>query len=280
MNRVAFSTLACPEWSIETVIETASALGYDGIEWRGGAQGHVRPELSIAGKAHIRHAVAEAGLTSLAVTTYTSFVSGDPAERQNNVDVLRRYVDLAANLGASYVRAFLGELAPGTSASGVYRNIIACLESAAIHAHSAGVAIAVEPHDDFVLSSSVTPILQQIDNPALGVVWDVANAYAAGEDPAEGFRLLGLRIGYVQLKDGRGHGEDWQLTPLGAGDVPLKRAIELLLSSGYDGAFSVEWERAWHPELDTPDVALPSALRVVRGLLADVKRELVQGHAA
>jgi len=32
----------------------------------------------------------------------------------------------------------------------------------------------------------------------------------------------------------------------------------------------VEWEYAWHPELDPPEVALPAALRVVRNLLAEV----------
>jgi hypothetical protein len=29
---------------------------------------------------------------------------------------------------------------------------------------------------------------------------------------------------------------------------------------------SVEWEYAWHPELDPPEIALPAALRTVREL--------------
>jgi sugar phosphate isomerase/epimerase len=99
-------------------------------------------------------------------------------------------------------------------------------------------------------------------------VWDVGNTFAAGEDPAEGYALLGSRLFYVQVKDSMGRYPDRRLTPLGEGDVPLARAVRLLLSHGYGGAFSVEWERAWHSDLDPAEVALPHALRVMRGLLA------------
>jgi hypothetical protein len=36
---------------------------------------------------------------------------------------------------------------------------------------------------------------------------------------------------------------------------------------------SVEWEYAWHPELDPPEIALPAALRTVRELLASAQTE-------
>ena len=48
-----------------------------------------------------------------AVTSYTTFVSREQAERQANVNALRSYLDLAADIGARYVRAFVGELTPG-----------------------------------------------------------------------------------------------------------------------------------------------------------------------
>ena len=46
-----------------------------------------------------------------------------------------------------------------------------------------------------------------------------------------------------------------------------------LLADGFEGAFSVEWEYAWHPELDPPEAALPAALRTVRELLAAAQEE-------
>jgi sugar phosphate isomerase/epimerase len=206
---------------------------------------------------------------SLAVTAYTSFVSNSAGERQANVDELRRYADLAVELDAKYVRVFLGELPEGTDIdSSVYEKISVCLSTAAAHADSVGVKIAVEPHDDFVRSSIVVPILSRVQHPALRVIWDIANAFAAGEDPAEGFVLLKDRLAYVQVKDGKRFGYEWQLCSLGQGNVPLDQASELLLAHNYQGAFSVEWEYAWHPELDPPERALPAALRTVRELLA------------
>jgi sugar phosphate isomerase/epimerase len=127
MNPITFSTLACPNWQIETVIAKTSEFGYDGIEWRGGQQGPVQPDMPAAQKALLQQRCSGAGLISIAVTAYTSFLAHSAAERQANVDELRRYADLAAELRANYVRAFLGELPEGTNLdSFIYERISDC----------------------------------------------------------------------------------------------------------------------------------------------------------
>ena len=273
MNPITFSTLACPQWSLETIIANAAAFGYDGLEWRGGPAGHVQPEMPAERKVFLRQACADHSLVSLAVTAYTSFVSSSAAERQANLDELRRYADLAAELRAPYVRAFLGELPEHTTIdSAMYAQVSDCLYKAAKYSSTMGIKIAVEPHDNFVRSSDIAPLFEK-PHPAQRVIWDVGNTFAAGEDPAEGFNLLHDHLAYVQVKDGNGRGGNWQLCALGNGDVPLATAFELLLAKGYAGAFSVEWEYAWHPELDPPETALPSALQTVRKLLATAQPE-------
>ena len=274
MNPVSFSTLGCPNWSIETIIAKASEYGYDGIEWRGGAQGHVQPTMPSAQKAVLQKMLMDTGLIAIAVTAYTTFLSPLAEERQSNIDELQRYVDLAAELDAPYVRTFLGELPEGIQLDfSIYEKISDCLNIAADYASSVGVKIAVEPHDDFVRSSTIVPILTRVQHPALRVIWDIGNAFAAGDDLKAGFELLKNRIAYVQVKDGKGRATEWQLCSLGQGDVPLTRAFELLLAHGYEGALSVEWEYAWHPELDPPEIALPAALRTVRELWAAAQPE-------
>ncbi len=274
MNAITFSTLACPHWQIERIITRATEYGYDGIEWRGGPQGHVRPDMPAAQKALLQQRCSDAGLLSLAVTAYTSFVSDTATERQANVDELRRYADLAAEFGALYVRAFLGEL-PGDARldTSIYEKISDCLQVALEYADAVGVRIALEPHDDFVRSSTIVPILSQVQTSALRVIWDIGNAFAAGEELPEGFKLLKDRLAYVQVKDGKGRALHWRLCALGEGEVPLGQVFELLVAAGYDGALSVEWEYAWHPELDPPEIALPAALRMVRESLRRVRTE-------
>lgn len=271
MNPITFSTLACPDWPVETVIANAADYGYDGIEWRGGMQGHLNPALPPRQKAALREHCANAGLFSLAVTAYTTFVSQNPKELQANVDELKRYLDLAAEIGAHFVRTFIGELPPGVTRGMVYPNAARCLEAVAAYAATLGVTIAIEPHDDFVLSTAIAPLLERISDSAfesLGVIWDIGNAYGAGEDPAQTFPVLRSHLAYVQVKDGVGRGDKWRLTDVGVGDVPLQQAVAYLAESHYSGALSLEWERAWHPELAAPELALPAALKIVRMMLA------------
>jgi len=275
MNPITFSTLACPAWSIATIVARASEYGFDGIEWRGGPQGHVKPAMPAEQKVALRQMSGDAGLSILAVTAYTGFVSRSTEERQNNLEELKRYADLAAELNAQFVRTFLGELPTGINPdSSMYQYMADCLNTAAEHAASIGVKIAIEPHDNFARSSNIVPLFNETHfHPDLQVIWDFGNAFAAGENPVEGFELLKNHLAYVQVKDGKGRDPNWQLCPLGAGDVPLVQAFELLLATGYQGALSVEWEYAWHPELDPPEIALPAALRTVRELLAAAQRE-------
>ena len=266
---VAFSTLACPAWDIATVLSQATRHGYDGIEWRGGPHGHVQPGLPVSRKTLVRRMSADAGVSAIAVTAYSSLVSDDAAVRQANVSELCRYADLAAELDASRVRAFVGALPPGTDPASCYARVVEALIAAADYAHRLGVSIALEPHDDFVHSAVIAEILRAAPHPALGVIWDIGNAASVGEDPSDGYPLLHERLSYVQVKDGRGRGDHWQLTRLGEGDVPLRRAFELLAAGGYRGPLSLEWEYAWHPELDPPEIALPQAAAYIRGLWRD-----------
>jgi sugar phosphate isomerase/epimerase len=186
------------------------------------------------------------------------------------VEELRHYADLAADLGAPFVRAFLGELPSGTAPGrDIYQRISECLSIATAYAATTGVRIAIEPHDDFVLSSTVAPILEEDPlNPALCAIWDVGNTFAAGESPEQSFAVLKDRLAYVQVKDGRIKDSGWTLCAIGEGDVPIPQAFRLLWNAGYDGAISLEWEYAWHPELDAPEIALPAALHSIRKLLS------------
>ena len=269
LNPLTFSTLACPQWSIEDIIGNAVAFGYDGIEWRGGPDGHLNPSASKTDRMTLQNAVQDAGLISLGITAYTSFVSDVPSERQKHVEELRRYADLAAEVGAGHVRAFLGELPPDIQPDPqLLAQIAKCLLDAADYARSVDVIVTIEPHDDFIRSASVAPILEQAPHPSLKVIWDVGNTYAVGENPMEGYSLLGKRLAYIHMKDGWGQGDAWRLGPVGAGEVPLSEIIRLLLTNGFTGAWNVEWEWAWHPELDPPEIALPHAAKVIRKLLA------------
>lgn len=266
---LAFSTLGCPDWTWRQAVDHGSAIGFDAIEWRGGPEGHVSPRWSAGDRAALRRRMASRGIGALAVTAYSVFASPDPAVRAANAADLSAHVELAADLGARAVRTFLGSRDEGDGSIDLVPRVGDALRPVVERAAGLGVAIAIEPHDDFVDAPSVAAVLQAVGHENLGVVWDVANAWAEGESPDAGLAVLGPWIRYVQLKDGTGRGATWRLTAIGEGEVPLEAAVTGLAARGPLPALCFEWERAWHPDLAPAGEALPVALAAMRSL-ADV----------
>jgi sugar phosphate isomerase/epimerase len=264
---LSFSTLACPAWDADTVVSRCAEMGYDGIEWRGGPDGHVSTEWPRERRRELRRTMESVGVAALAVTAYSTFASPTPSVRVANADDLAAHVRLAADLGAPFVRTFLGFREDPVSGDELADRIADALRPVGELAASLGVTIAVEQHDDFVAAASLRPVLDRLPDELFGAVWDIGNAWAEGETPDATFAELSPWIRYVQVKDGMGRGETWHLTPLGAGEVPIGRALAL---ASADLPISVEWEKVWHEELDPADVALPRAAEYVRNTLAQL----------
>ncbi len=268
---LAFSTLATPGWAAERVVFAARDWGFDGIEWRGGPDGTVRTAWPPARRREIRDRVRDAGLRSIAVTAYTDFVAADPSTVRRSIDAALAHVELARDLAAPTVRVFVGERLGNAPDEVHVARAASALDRLVEAAGGSGVAIAVEPHDDHARSDALLPILDSVAAGPVGVVWDIGNAWAADEDPAAGLAAYEGRIAYVQVKDGTGTGASWRLCALGRGEVPIGRAIGALVRRGGDAEsvpISIEWERAWDPRLDLPEIALPAALAWLRATIA------------
>ena len=50
---------------------------------------------------------------------------------------------------------------------------------------------------------------------------------------------------------------------VGQGDVSIRPIVKKLISDSYDGYFSLEWEKKWHPELEDMPVALEHFINVM-----------------
>lgn len=267
---LAFSTLACPEWEPLEVVQRAAAMGFDAIEWRGGADGHAGPQLAAADRRSIRSAMDERGLVSVAVTTYTGLVHPSPAVREAGIDELLRHAEVATALGAPNLRAFPGERSDDAPDEELLERAADTLLRAADGLAGSDISIALEPHDAFMGSVVVAGLVARLDHPSVGAVWDAGNTWSIGERPEDGLDVLGPWLRYVQVKDGIGRRPDWRLTSLGEGEVPLDRALQHLARHHPDTPVSIEWERPWAPELPAAEVALPSGLAHLRDLCAQI----------
>src|SRR6476661_209737 len=102
----AFSTLACPEWTPLEVVRRAAEMGFEGIEWRGGPDGHAGPQLSPSARQTVRNAMDDHGLSAVSVTAYTDLVHSERRVRAASIDQLVEEAEVAIALGASCIRAF------------------------------------------------------------------------------------------------------------------------------------------------------------------------------
>jgi sugar phosphate isomerase/epimerase len=262
--RLAFSTLACPEWDALSVVERAAAGGWDGVEWRGGPDGTVRIDWPRERRAALRRAMDGATLASIAVTTYTDLVNRDPAVVEQSIADAVAHAELAADLGAAVIRVFLGEPTDDAPVAVLTGRAIPALERLLAAVRPLDVAVAIEAHDAHVAADTIRPILDALPDATLGVVWDIGNAWSIGEPPAVGLAAYAGRIRYVQVKDGIGVGPSWHLTDVGAGEVALDDALAALARSCTETGvepppISLEWERAWHHHLTPAEIALPRA---------------------
>lgn len=266
--RLAFSTLACPGWSLERVVEAAGQYGYDGVELRLLDGETIAPDIDAAERRRVRSMLRGAGLPVVAVDTSIRLAGTDPGEA---VAELRAFLDLAAEWESPVVRVFGGHLPAGQARDAGLDAMARPLAAVAPDCERRGIAIGVETHDAFSSARAVASLLSRVDSPAVGALWDVLHTCRMGETPEEVTDLLGERLLHVHVKDGRGEIglESWDLVPLGEGDVPLAGILRALRGRGYRGWLTVEWEKKWHPEIAEPEVALPQHAETMTRLLAE-----------
>ncbi len=160
------------------------------------------------------------------------------------LDELLEWVELAPPLGCRLMRIVAA--GPRLRAhADEWPNAVAPLRTAAEHAASRGVELALENHGDLT-AALIDSLLEAVDRPGLGVCFDTANAPRVGDDVLEAARLLGDRVRMVHLKDveppenAADPVAGPRSLPYGEGVIPLDGVLDELAAKGFDGLVCVE----------------------------------------
>jgi sugar phosphate isomerase/epimerase len=261
---IGFSTLGCPSWDWLKILDFAQQNGFAAVELRG-LQGTMdlpsRPEFGATRIEQSKKEIADRALRISCVSSSANLHNAGQEHEQQLADA-RRFIDLASQLGAPYVRVFgnklIGPRAPALE------HIATSLRELGDYAGPKNVTVLLESHGDFTDAPTLREILEKAGSPHVGLLWDAHNTYVDGrEDPAVTVSQLGSYIRHTHLKDARVEGGEDHYVLTGRGGVPVKRQVELLVAAGYAGYYSFEWEKAWHPEIEEPEVAIADFARVV-----------------
>ncbi|MHC4712453.1 MAG: sugar phosphate isomerase/epimerase family protein [Planctomycetota bacterium] len=264
--KFAFSTLGCPDWSIEKVVEEAKRLGYDGVEIRGIKRVF---DLSQAGEfgeeviADTRLLFADAGLAVASIDASASFCWEDDEKQTAAFDEAARHVDIAERMGSKLVRVFGGNVPEGQPLEKWAGILADNLRRLADVAAPKGVSIMIETHDSWCRAADLMPVVETVGSKNVKVLWDLMHPWIHGESMAEAAARFGWHVVHCHIKDCL---KDGTLTLLGEGEIPLEEAFRELRKMDFDGYVSLEWEKAWHEDLPDPEVAFPQAIEYMREL--------------
>ena len=252
--------------------EFAASLGYDGLEiapFTLGAEPHLLPAKHRAG---LRQSLAHAGLQCsslhwlLVAPEGLSLTAASDSVRNRTIDVMRRLIELAADLDADVLvhgSPDQRRLVPGDEAASRQR-AHDCFAAIADNAKEAGVIYCIEPlatrETDYLNSlEEASKVIEQIANPALRTMIDCAATACMSNEPLanviERWLPTGL-VAHIQVNDANRRGP-------GEGDVPFAPVISALKRANYKDWVAVE------PFIYKPDgpACAARAAGYLRGLL-------------
>lgn len=265
---MSFSTLGCPDWNFETILAFAKEYGYDGIELRG-----IQKELdltkckefeSAAARKETLGLIKDTGLkiVDLGSSCTLHFAGGE--ERTKNIDQGKRFIDLANDIECPYVRVFPNLFPKEQTKEKTIELISNGLLELANHAKQTKVKVLLESHGDLVHAGDIEKVMQAAAHEHTGLIWDICNMWiVTKEPPAEVYTRLKKYIYHTHIKDAKLVDGKPQYVLLGKGGVPVMEAISVLAKDNYNGYYSFEWEKLWHPEIEEPEIAIADYIKTM-----------------
>jgi len=272
MLRLSTSTLGCPGWTLAQIIENATAMGFDAVDFRGllDALDITTTTEFTTDLATTKLRLADAGLAVSGIAISARYALEDGDALSANFDETRRNMELAAELEAPVIRVYGGRMPAGHTVETILPALTENLRKIGDEAEAYGVTLALETHDDWTDSVVFGRLMREVDHPRVRVLWDLHHPYRTnGEAAATTYGNIGAFTASTHVKDSvptedGGH----QYVFLGEGDVPLQEMLGLLVDGGYGGYAILEWEKRWIPSLPEPEEAFPQYVAKMREWLS------------
>jgi sugar phosphate isomerase/epimerase len=200
-----------------------------------------------------RHAFLK-GLAISGTAVRNTFTHPPGPQLDKEIDHVKRWVDLAAEMHAPTIRIFAGDLQKGTSEQDARRWCIDAIHRACEHAASCGIFLALENHGGIVSTpDQILAIVREIKSDWFGVNLDTGNFH--GADPYAELAQLAPYAVVVQVKVEMSPGGKKQRADLG-------RIVKLLRDVRYQGYVVLEHEAA-----EDPGTTVPQYLQQLRKLI-------------
>ncbi|MCY4108380.1 MAG: TIM barrel protein [Chloroflexi bacterium] len=221
-------------WDLETIISRCESAGYEAAQLRT-EHGHgVEVTLNAAERAEIRDRFRDSDIKEISLGSTCEYHSLDAGEVGRQIELTKRFVDLAVDIGAVGVKVRPNGLqeAAGVPREKTLEQIGLALRQCGQHAEGSPVSIWLEVHGpETSHPPNIRRIMEAADHSHVGVCWNSNPTDVVDGSVREYFELL------------RPWGQSVHLSDLADPKYPWRELFALLRESGYSGYCLVEYPR-------------------------------------
>ena len=220
------------QWDLPTILKVCKSVGLSPVELRTSHKHGVEPGLSRDQRREVRRRFADAGVDIWGCGTTCEFHSPDPGEVQKQIETCKRFVELAADLGARGVKVRPNGLPKGVPVEKTLAQISKALIPCGQAAADANVEIWVEVHGN---GTSHPPYIKKImdhcAHPQVGLTWNSNPTDIKNGSVSEYFKLLRPWIRSCHINE---------IYKDVTGAYPYRELFRLMRATGYDRVTLVE----------------------------------------
>lgn len=227
------------DWDLETVItKLEEAGGFEGVELRTGHAHRVEPDLSDEERTRVRRRFERSRIKLVGFGTTCEFHSPDAAERARQLEIGRRFVELAHDTGAIGIKVRPNALPKEVPAETTIRRIAQALAELADYGQRRGVEVWLEVHGRETSDPKIcAEIMRLARHDYAGLCWNsnLNPAEVINGSVKSSFALLEPWIKHVHINEL-------------ANDYPWRELFTLLKKAGYDRYTMMEAQESKEPE--------------------------------
>ena len=254
-----------PKVTVQKVIDHAANLGAHGVDVLHVQMDNETQEYLKS----LRERAENSGVELICLSIHQDFVDPDKIVRDKNIEHTLRCIDIAHELGISYIRLNSGRwntiksfdelmanrgiepILPGFTEDDGFNWCIESITECLPAAEKAGVVLALENHWGLTRTpEGLLRIVNAIGSPWLGVLMDTGNFL---EDPYDKLEQIAAQAVFVQAKTYYGGGEWYTL------DLDYPRIANILKKVNYQGYISLEFEGK-----EDANTGVPKSLELLR----------------
>ena len=255
-----FSTLGCPELNLNGVVDLAKRFNINSLELRMLENNTNLPEYfrkEYREPARLADFLGEQEISVCAIDTSLVLCGAKDCDKE----ALLEFIPWAQGLGVKYLRVFEGGRSKEKTDPDEISAMVATVNWWRERRNSEGweVDIMVETHDACVNSRNLAVLQQEVGEP-LKILWDTHHPWhQVGEDINDTWSALAQETVHIHIKDSvldNNTKSGYRYVPPSQGRFPFTELWSLLQKADYRGTVSLEWEKAWCPEIAPLEEAL------------------------